>query len=143
MLTRHNALVNERIVMADLHNISDHMARACECGCVRFNLLRSGSIECDDCGIKKPNLIWSEDMNPNYQPESKVEFTAVQINAAQETIRLAIRNNQQCFWHEIVKQNNGKLPEEALLEASRQMQKNKQIRLKEDSLEHAMEYILL
>ena len=130
--------------MADLYNISDHMARACECGCVRFNLLRSGSIECDDCGTKQPNLNWSDEMNPNYQPaETKAEFTAAQISAAQETICLAIKNNQQCFWPEIVKQNNGELPEEALLEASRQMQKNKQIRLKEDSLEHDMEYILL
>jgi len=129
--------------MADLHNINDHMALACECGCVRFNLLRSGAIECDDCQLKQENLIWSEDMNPNYQPDVKVEFTATQINEAQETIRMAIRKNQQCFWPEIVKQNDGKLPAEALLEASRQMQKNKQIRLKEDSYEHAMEYILL
>ena len=127
--------------MTDLHNINDHMARACDCGCVRFNLLRSGAIECDNCSTKQ-HFIWSEDMNPNYQPGTKVAFTAVQINGAQETIRLAISNNPQCFWPEIVKQNNGKLPEDALLEASRQMQKSKQIRLKEDSLEHAMEYIL-
>ena len=128
--------------MADLHNISDHMALACECGCVRFNLLRSGAIECDDCLLKQSKLNWSEDMNPSYEPETKVEFTATQINEAQEVIRMAIRKAQQCFWPDIVKHNSGKLPEEVLLEASRQMQKNKKIRLKEDSCEHAMEYIL-
>lgn len=129
--------------MADLHNINDHMALACECGSVRFNLLRSGTVECDGCQQKQTNLNWSEDMNPNYKPEQKSEFTATQISAAQETIRMAIRKTQQCFWPDITKQNAGSLPEEALLEASRQMQKNKQIRLKEDSYEHAMEYILL
>ena len=128
--------------MTNLVNLHDHMARVCECGCVRFNLLRSSVIECADCQQKQPNLIWSEDMNPNYEPEQKVEFTATQINEAQETIRLAICKNQQCFWPEIVRHNDGRLPEELLLEASRQMQKNKQIRLREDSLEHAMEYIL-
>lgn len=129
--------------MDNVHDIGDHMARVCECGCVRFNLLRSGAIECDACQQKQARLNWRENMNPDFKSETKVEFSAVQINEAQETIRMAIRKNQQCFWPEIVKQNDGKLPAEALLEASRQMQKNKQIRLKEDSYEHAMEYILL
>ena len=133
----------QRFVMADLVDINNHMARSCECGCVRFNLLRSGAIECDYCQQKQLNLNWSEDMNLNYEPETKVEFTATQISEAQEIIRAAIRNSQQCFWPEIVQKNAGRLPEEALLEASRQMQKNKQIRLREDGYEHAMEYILL
>jgi len=47
--------------MTDLVDINDHMARACECGCVRFNLLRSGAIECDKCSTKQPNLNWSEE----------------------------------------------------------------------------------
>ena len=51
----------ERFVMTDLVDIGDHMARACECGCVRFNLLRSGNVECADCGEKQPNLTWSEE----------------------------------------------------------------------------------
>lgn len=40
-------------------NIGDHLARACECGIVRFNLLKSGSIECDECH-QNQNLNWSE-----------------------------------------------------------------------------------
>ncbi len=46
-----------------VENISDHMARFCECGCVRFNLLRSGAIECDKCHMKQPNLSWRNEMN--------------------------------------------------------------------------------
>ena len=41
-------------------NLNDHMARTCRCGCVRFNLLRSGAIECDTCQQQQPNLKWSE-----------------------------------------------------------------------------------
>jgi len=33
-------------------NIADHIAYACECGCVRFNLLQSGYIVCHECGGK-------------------------------------------------------------------------------------------
>lgn len=46
--------------MTQLYDINDHMARACECGCVRFNLLRSGKIECDECGELQLNLAWVE-----------------------------------------------------------------------------------
>ncbi len=125
----------------------DHFARSCQCGCVRFNLLKSGAIECDNCQQKQPNLKWNEAMNPEYtteyNPEKKVDFTATQISQAQDVIRMAIEKNQQCFWPEIVRQNNGELPINAILEASRQMQRNNQIRLREDSLEHAMEYLLI
>lgn len=38
--------------MSNVENLEDHMAFSCECGCVRFNLLKSGGIECDDCGEK-------------------------------------------------------------------------------------------
>lgn len=41
-------------------NLNDHMAKACKCGAVRFNLLRSGAIECDTCQQQQPNLNWSE-----------------------------------------------------------------------------------
>ena len=128
--------------MADLYSISDHMARFCECGCVRFNLLRSGAIECDGCQLKQENIKWSEDMNPNYKPEIEKTFSADQIKQGKAIIIEAITKNQQCFWPDIVKQNAGKLPEKLLLESSRQMQKAKEIRLREDSYEHAMEYIL-
>lgn len=128
--------------MADLHDIGDHMARACECGCVRFNLLRSGSIECEDCQLKQENINWSEDMNPNYKPETEVTFSAEQIEQGKAIIRAAINRNQQCFWSDIVSEGNGSLPAGALLKASSEMQKAKELRLKEDSYEHAMEYIL-
>jgi uncharacterized Zn finger protein (UPF0148 family) len=42
-----------------IENINDHIAIACRCGCVRFNLLASGSIECDGCQ-EKQNLVWSD-----------------------------------------------------------------------------------
>jgi len=128
--------------MAELHDINDHMARVCECGCVRFNLLRSGAIECDDCQLKQENLIWSEDMNPNYKTEIEEDFSADQIEQGKEIIRAAITKNQQCFWPDIVAEGNGSLPSGALLKASSEMQKTKELRLREDSYEHAMEYIL-
>lgn len=128
--------------MAYLHNINDHMARYCECGCVRFNLLRSGAIECDDCQLKQPKLNWSEDMNPDYKPEAEVTFSDDQIEQGKEIIRAAITKNQQCFWPDIVAEGNGSLPAGVLLKASSEMQKTKELRLREDSYEHAMEYIL-
>lgn len=35
--------------MDEIENIESHMAKACECGSVHFNLLKSGEIECADC----------------------------------------------------------------------------------------------
>lgn len=129
--------------MSDLHNINDHMARSCECGCVRFNLLRSGAIECDGCQQKQKNLNWSEGMDLNYKPDQKVEFSAEDLGKGKAIIRSAINNTQQCFWPDIVSESKGSLPEEVLIDASKDMQRNKEIRLREDSHEHAMEYILV
>lgn len=127
-----------------IEDISDHMALACNCGCVRFNLLRSGRVECDGCQQKQPNLHWRIEMNPNYQPEvSNSPFTAIQIAEGMETIKKAIRTTQQCFWSDIMRVNAEKLSVELLLEASSQLQKNKEVRLREDSMEHDMEYILV
>ena len=128
--------------MPDLYNIEDHMALSCGCGCVRFNLLKSGAIECDSCQQKQTNLMWSEEMNPNQQPTKESKPTIFEVGAGKEVIRAAIENNQQCFWPEIVKQNDGKLPIDALLQASREMRKDNEIRLREDAHEHAMEYLL-
>lgn len=123
-------------------DINDHMARICECGCVRFNLLRSGAIECDDCQLKQENLRWSEDVNPNYEPKTEDTFIAAQIEQGKEIIREAIQRNQQCFWPDIIAESNGSLPVGVLLKASSEMQASKELRLREDSREHAMEYIL-
>jgi len=35
--------------MSTTENIEDHMAKACNCGSVHFNLLKSGEIECAEC----------------------------------------------------------------------------------------------
>jgi hypothetical protein len=43
------------------YDIYDHMAFSCECGCVRFNLLRSGFIECAECNKKQRDINWSQD----------------------------------------------------------------------------------
>ena len=45
--------------MSETENIEDHMAKACECGSVNFNLLKSGEIECaGECQKRFGN--WSE-----------------------------------------------------------------------------------
>ena len=44
--------------MSEVERLDDHMARACSCGSVRFNLLRSKSIECAGCGERFGS--WSE-----------------------------------------------------------------------------------
>lgn len=35
-----------------MDNIEDHIAYACDCGSVKFNLLKSGLIECAKCGVR-------------------------------------------------------------------------------------------
>ena len=125
--------------MADLYDIDDHMAFSCQCGCVRFNLLRSGSIECSDCGEKQTNIKWGEimDLNKEIEPTQKLN-----TEKAKAVIINAINKNQQCFWPEIVKESANQVKPEVLLQASKELQRDGVIRLKEDSYEHAMEYIL-
>ena len=36
--------------MSNVESIDDHMAFVCGCGSVKFNLLKSGKIECYRCG---------------------------------------------------------------------------------------------
>jgi len=43
-----------------IENIEDHIARACDCGSVNFNLLKSGGIECAGCGEKQKETRWSD-----------------------------------------------------------------------------------
>lgn len=133
----------QRFVMTDLVDISDHMARACECGCVRFNLLRSGAIECDTCGEKQPNLIWRDNMNHNRKLQAEEKRPdSNEIDLAKQIIRDAINKNQQCFVPQINKENNGRVSHEAISAATSEMTKSKELRLKEDSYEHDWEYIL-
>lgn len=81
-------------------------------------------------------------MDLNYKPETEQAFSADQLEQGKSIIRAAIAKNQQCFWPDIVAEGNGSLPAGVLLKASSEMQKAKELRLKEDSYEHAMEYIL-
>ena len=108
----------------DVTKIEDHMAYACECGGVSFNLLKSGGIECSQCSTVKKSMSWGSC-----------------LDEAKRIILSAIGNNQQCFWPDIVKESNN-MSHDVLHEASRSLQKSGVIRLREDSLEHAMEYIL-
>lgn len=41
-----------------IENIEDHIAFACSCGCVNFNLLKSGNIECANCGVFHNDKSW-------------------------------------------------------------------------------------
>lgn len=82
-------------------------------------------------------------MNPNYQAEKPKYKYLADIELGKKIIKEAIAKNQQCFWHDIVRENNGQIHPDLLIEASRAMQRDKQIRLRECSYEHAMEYILI
>lgn len=42
-----------------IENIGDHMALLCECGHVKFNLLRTCKIECARCSKVLKDTIWS------------------------------------------------------------------------------------
>ncbi len=110
----------------DVTNINDHQAYLCDCGSVNFNLLKSGGIECSDCGTVSKAMYWGSE-----------------LEQAKEIIRKAINSVQQCFWPDIVRVSQGAVSQDSLLEASSAMQKAREIRLKEDSYEHAMEYILI
>lgn len=41
-----------------IKNILDHMAFSCKCGSVDFNLLKSGNIECSNCGEIHSDKSW-------------------------------------------------------------------------------------
>ena len=79
--------------MSDIHNILDEMAFSCdECGSVKFNLLRSSSIECSGCQ-KRMDLVWSlldrEVMRSiailEYQDSSKPVIKTL-VNAAEKIL---------------------------------------------------------
>lgn len=38
--------------MNNVHNLLDDMAYKCKCGCVTFNYLKSGKLECTSCGVR-------------------------------------------------------------------------------------------
>jgi hypothetical protein len=44
--------------MAGIYNIEDHQCWSCDCGSVKFNLLRSSKIECAACGMVLDWATW-------------------------------------------------------------------------------------
>jgi len=128
--------------MADIYNIEDNMAFACTCGSVKFNLLKSGSIECDGCQSIQREMTWGNKVNPNVDTKESEGLSRADIDTAKVIIKQAIIGNEQCFWPDIVREKPDNMTSDALLAASREMQHDKQIRLKEDDLEHDMEYLL-
>jgi hypothetical protein len=44
--------------MNKICDLNDHMTWHCVCGCVGFNLLRSGKIACEGCGAQE-NMRWT------------------------------------------------------------------------------------
>ncbi len=88
--------------MADMTDINDHMARTCKCGCVRFNLLRSGAIECNDCKLKQEGIGWGEDINQGYRPDIKETLIAEQmVNANKELIsEIEKLVDERDYWEE-------------------------------------------
>ena len=71
-----------------------------------------------------------------------VPFSAVEIGKAQNIILTAIRINADCYWPDIVRHSKGTVSQECLLEASQQLQRAKQIRLREPAFDHQYEYVI-
>ena len=82
-------------------------------------------------------------MDTKYKPETEEtpEPSSEQVQKARLIIKSAIEKNQSCYLANIVKENNDRVPLAALKIASNQMVKEKIIRLREDDLEHAWEYV--
>jgi hypothetical protein len=59
------ATVDRTINVAELHNIDDHKAYVCDCGCVEFNLLKSHLIECSDCQLRFG--YWNKNIEANHE----------------------------------------------------------------------------
>jgi uncharacterized Zn finger protein (UPF0148 family) len=82
-----SATMMTKIVNEPTENIEDHMAYACQCGCVNFNLLKSGNIECTSCDVKiVKNIKWIEE-----KEQKKINsFRDTEIVESAETRVLAI-----------------------------------------------------
>ena len=81
-------------------------------------------------------------MDLNHKPDgSPVPFTADEIGSAQDVILTAIKINSECYWPDIVRHNKTRVSEACLLEASRQLQRAKRIRLRESAFAHEYEYV--
>lgn len=82
-------------------------------------------------------------MDPNVLPGAPIKQTmgAREVSNAEEIILQAIDACQQCFWADILAVNNGRVSVAALFQARNNLKCAGIIRFREDSLEHAIEYI--
>lgn len=83
-------------------------------------------------------------MNPNYKSISTTKQTnSIGIEGAKALIIDTIKANQQTFWPDISKANNGKYSFDEIQEAKKQLVKSGDIRMKEDSCEHDWEWVIV
>lgn len=82
-------------------------------------------------------------MDPNVLPGAPIKQTmgAREVSNAEEIILQAIDISQQCFWPDILAVNNGRVSVAALSQATNNLKRAGAIRLREDDMEHAIEYI--
>ena len=71
------------------------------------------------------------------------QTSSIGIEGAKKLIIETIRSNQQTFWPEISKANNGKYSFDEIQDAKSQLIISGVIRMKEDSFEHDWEWCLI
>ena len=64
--------------MRRTENIEDHIAYACRCGGVKFNLLKSGNTECCKCGENTTN--WKQNMSYTTKLNSNPKSIMVRLD---------------------------------------------------------------
>ena len=86
-------------------------------------------------------------MNPNYLVTiaAKVEPTEAHIAEAKNIVIAAIKKKERssCYYPDIDRENNGRVPHEAVSKAISELITDRVIRQKEDFIEHDWEYYLL
>lgn len=138
---------------AEIYSFNDNLAYVCECGSVKFNLLKSGNVECDNCQQKLIQLNWSEIMDTSIQAgltdlqKLGTEFSEVteqEIEKAKVTVIDAVKNNGgYAYWRTIKKFANNSDSDAALSKALNILLREKRLRQKEDEIEHDWEYSLV
>lgn len=71
------------------------------------------------------------------------QVSSIGIEGAKKLIIETIRSNQQTFWPEISKANNGKYSFDEIQAAKKQLLLKGVIRMREDSCEHDWEWCLV
>ena len=82
-------------------------------------------------------------MNPNYEPEQKQEVSTVEIEAAKQLVKQAIKDNGgYAYWSEIRDRIDCKATASTTSAALNSMIIDGLVRQKEDEIEHDWEYML-